>query len=150
MKRAIVAMVLLISVAGMAQRGERGGQDLTAEQIATLHTKKMTLALDLSADQQAQIQALNLENAKMKLAKKEERKVAKDDGQRKKPTAEERFAMQNQRLDAQIPQKAEMKKILSAEQYSKWEKMAHHKGRHGKRKGKKGEGRSGHKKEGRK
>ena len=53
----------------------------------------------------------------------------------KKPTSEERYAMINDRLDHQIAQKAEIKKILSEEQYKKWDqhqqrKNKHHNGKH--------------------
>jgi len=153
MKKAILAMVLLIGVFAMAQREGKSNRgemkDLTPEQMATLQTKKMTLALDLSEAQQKQIQALNFENAKTRKAKMEERKVKKEADEAKKPTAEERYAMQNARLDARIAQKAKLKEILSQEQYDKWEKMAYRRGKHRKGKGKKGEGRKGLKKEGR-
>ena len=154
MKKVIVAMALLVAVSGMAQKDDqahRGNRsDLNPEQMATLKTKKMTLALDLTEAQQAQIQALNLANAKAHQSKMEERKAMKEKGEESKPTPEEKFSKQTEHLDAKIAHKAEMKKILSQEQFEKWEKMAHHKGHHGKRKGKKGEGRDRHKKEGRK
>jgi hypothetical protein len=105
-------------------------KDLTPEQMATLQTKKMTLALDLTEAQQAQVKALHLENAKMRKTKMEERKAQKEEGEAKKPTSEERYAMTNARLDHQIAQKAELKSILSDEQYAQWEKMDHRKGKH--------------------
>jgi hypothetical protein len=46
--------------------------------------------------------------------------------------------MQNERLDRMIAHKAEMKKILSEEQYTRWERMAHQKGKHRKQKGERG------------
>lgn len=154
MKKVIIAMALLISVSSMAQRGgiehRENKSNLTPEQMATLKTKKMTLALDLSEAQQSQVQILNLENAKAHKEKMAARKGTKEKGEQNKLTSEEKFAKQNERLDAKIVQKAKIKKILSQEQYDKWEKMAHNKGRHGKRKGKKGEGRNKHKKEGKK
>ncbi|MRI02560.1 hypothetical protein GH721_18605 [Kriegella sp. EG-1] len=142
MKKAIIVMMLLVGVTTIAQerkeRPNRGNmKDLTAEQIATLQTKKMTLALDLSSKQQTQIQAINLEQATIRKAKMTERKEARENGERKKPTSEERYAMQNERLDAQIALKSEMKSILSDEQYNKWEKMRHHKKKRGEEKGKK-------------
>lgn len=147
MKKVIVILLCMVGLTAMAQKGEnghRGGmKDLTPEQMATLQTKKMTLALDLTQDQQTKIQALNLENAKTRKAKMEARKAAKEKDEAKKPTSEERYAMQNERLDKMIAQKAEMKNILSADQYEKWEKMAHRKGKHGKRKRKGGKHRAG-------
>jgi len=145
MKKIIVIMLLLVGATTMAQekkeRQHKGGMnDMTPEQVATLQTKKMALALDLSEVQQSQIQSLNLKNAKARKAKMEERKASKEEGERKKPTSEERFTMANTRLDAKLAQKEEMKKILSDEQMTKWEKMGHGKRKH---RGRKGKGKKG-------
>ncbi|MFC4097675.1 hypothetical protein [Euzebyella saccharophila] len=133
MKRAILILMCLVGFTAMAQKGERhqgkGKMDLTPEQIATLQTKKMTLALDLDEKQQKKIMSMNLERAEMRKAKMEERKAARDNDEAKRPTAEEKYVMQNERLDQMIAHKAEMKDILSEEQFQKWEKMRHHQGR---------------------
>ena len=42
-----------------------------------------------------------------------------------KPTNDEKFEIQNNRLDKMIAHKAAMKKILSKEQFEKWEKSMH-------------------------
>lgn len=135
MKKTVMMAVLLAGLTATAQKGERAHRDamkdLTPEQVATLQTKKMTLALDLTEVQQQQIKAIQLENAEMRKAKMEERKAQKEEREAKKPTSEERYAMANARLDHQIAQKAEMKKILSEEQYTQWQRMQHRKGRHG-------------------
>ncbi|MGJ8735101.1 Spy/CpxP family protein refolding chaperone [Zobellia laminariae] len=132
MKKIILALVCMVGLTAMAQRekghGRDGMKDLTAEQIATLHTKKMTLALDLTSAQEQKIKAINLEDAKERKAKHEERKAQKEEGERKKLTSDERYAMQNAKLDKMIARKAEMKKILSAEQYEKWQTMHHQRG----------------------
>jgi len=143
MKKVLIAMMLLAGFTAIAQRGERsekghrgGFKDMTAEQMATLQTKKMTLALDLSNDQQNKIQALNLDVAKKRKVKMEERKARKE---QEKPSSDEIFTMKKNRLDAAIAHKAELKKILNQEQFEKWK--AHHKqkGKHKKRKHSKGE-----------
>ncbi len=134
MKKVIVVLLCMASMSAIAQRGERQQRstmnDMTPEQAATLKTKKMTLALDLTDAQQKQIQTLNLENANTRKAAMEKRKALKENGESKKPTSDERYAMKNERLDAMIAHKAEMKDILSPEQYGKWEKMAQRKGKH--------------------
>lgn len=135
MKKIVVLAMLLTGATVIAQEGRknhhRGAmKDLTPEQIATLHTKKMTLALDLSETQQKQVQVLNLENAKLRKAKMEERKAKKESRESKKPTSEERYTLQLKRLDNQIAHKAEMKAILSPQQYEKWEKLHFHKRKH--------------------
>ena len=130
MKKAILALCLMGVTSLMAQeRGERNHRqalrDLSPEQVATLKTKKMTLALDLTEAQQEQVRSLHLENAKLRKSKMEEHKQRKENNN-DKPTIDERYAMQIERLDNQIAHKAEMKTILSAEQYEKWEKMQFH------------------------
>ncbi|MFX0558545.1 hypothetical protein ACOCEA_17215 [Maribacter sp. CXY002] len=130
----IMAALVLACGLAMAQRPEgkdhKRMQDMTPEQVATLHTKKMTLALDLTEAQQTKMKSLLASQAEKRKAKMEEFKAKKENGEQ--PTADEKFAMQNERLDAQIAHKAEMKKILNDEQYAKWEKMQHHRGKHGK------------------
>jgi hypothetical protein len=134
MKKVLIAMFTIASLTAMAQegpeRGPRDGKDqLTPEQMATLQTKKMTLALDLSSAQQKQIQEFNLKNAKLRKEQKEAMR-----GKRKDLSTEERYALHTKRLDHQIAQKEKMKKILNEDQFSKWEKeMSHrnHKGRKG-------------------
>ncbi|SDM64748.1 DUF4890 domain-containing protein [Kriegella aquimaris] len=134
MKNVALVVLLLVGMTAMAQKGKgnhRGAmKDLTPEQVATLQTKQMTLALDLSQAQQSKIQAVNLENAELRKTKMEERKAAKKEGDAKRPTSEERYAMKSEMLDHQIAQKAEMKKILSEDQFEKWTKMKHSKRNH--------------------
>lgn len=144
MKKVIIVMMLFVGVTALAQKGERSGRahmkDLSPDQIATLQTKKATLALDLTEAQQEQMNALFVENAKIRKAKMEDRKAQKESGETKKPTSEEKYARANARLDHQIAQKAKLAEILSAEQMEKWEKMQHRKGKHRKGKGNKGKG----------
>lgn len=131
MKKIFVTLLVLVGITAIAQRPEGKKQDskmedFTPEQIATLHTKKMTLALDLTTAQQSKVKTLALENAKERKEKMEERKAKRKDKEGIRPTKDERFAMQNAMLDHKIAQKAKMKQILSDEQYTKWEKMQAH------------------------
>jgi hypothetical protein len=48
---------------------------------------------------------------------------ANKDSAKKQLTADERFAKKSQMLDEQIVMKERMKKILSADQYKKWDDM---------------------------
>ncbi|MGB5497437.1 MAG: hypothetical protein WBM77_00750, partial [Maribacter sp.] len=86
MKKVIVLVALMAGFTAMAQKGERGHKgdykNMSVEQMATLQTKKMTLDLDLTEVQQSKIQALNLENAKKRKAKMEERKALKEADER--------------------------------------------------------------------
>jgi len=141
----LMTIVLVSSTAVFAQKDAQRGrmgefhQDLTAEQLAVLKTKTMTLALDLSEKQQEAIFELNLANAEFRKKKMEERKA---NSERSKPTPEERYTLENARLDRMIAQQQELKKILNDEQFDQWKKMQMY--QHGHRKGdKQREGRRG-------
>ena len=135
MKKVIIAMVLIAGFTGMAQKGPHRSnhaamKDLTPEQVATLQTKKLTLALDLSTSQQKAIQELHVENVKLRKEKRASARAGNTDGERGKPSSEELYAMQNERLDRMIFVKAQMKESLSPEQYEKWQKAHHHNKKH--------------------
>ncbi|PWL40459.1 hypothetical protein DKG77_06520 [Flagellimonas aquimarina] len=127
-----------MSATAQKHEGPRTGKsakaDMTAAQIATLHTKKLTLALDLSQGQQKQVMQISLEEAEMRKTKHEEIRAKKESGVWKKPTAEERFEIENARLDYQIAQHQKMKKVLSDEQYQTWKKLKLRKAMNGKKK----------------
>ncbi len=136
MKKVLVTTVLLIGLMGYSQRGghfdseQRGMKDMSPEQIATLKTKKMTLALDLSVDQQKEIQKLNLENAKERQALMLERNSVKQEEGRTRPGTDKRFEFQKEKLDRMIAQKGKIKQILSEEQLQKWEHIHHQRRNH--------------------
>ena len=140
MKNIIYALAILFTLNVAAQEGSDRKdrkekremkkdfmQDLTPEQQASLITKKLTLALDLSDNQQQQVLALNTNVAKTRKAKMEAHKAKKEKGN--KPTSDERYNMVNERLEVKIAYKKSMKKILSTEQYERWEKMQARKGK---------------------
>ncbi|WP_034041225.1 hypothetical protein [Wocania ichthyoenteri] len=131
MKKLVIIAVAFLALQATAQQKkerpnnqERGQKmmNLSAEEMATLQTKKMTLHLDLNESQQAKIQKLNLENATKRKAMMEARKAKKESGNTEKPSKEQRLAMVNTKLDHQIAMKAKMRDILNEEQYAKWEK----------------------------
>jgi len=120
MKALLVSIFLTLGMIGYAQHGphHRGMKDMSAEQRATLETKKLTLALELNEKQQQEIQEIHLEKAIARDAMREERKE-KDS----KPDADERYAMKSEKLDRQIEMKNKMKTILNKDQFAKWEKL---------------------------
>lgn len=147
MKKLIIIALAFIGLQATAQKKEGGPRNhdrgekmmnLTAEEMATLQTKKMTLALDLDKGQQDKVYKINLENATTRKAMMDERKAKKEAGTAEKPSKEERLKMMNAMLDHKIAEKAEMKKILDDDQYAKWEKQQSRKG-HNKRGGKDGD-----------
>lgn len=115
MKKLIVTIVLVISSLSFAQENSK----LSLEQQTELQVKKMTLDLDLDANQQKEIRTILLENAKKREAKKMalKEKMSKD----QKPTTDEQFEMKSKMLDDKIEHKAQLKKILKPEQFQKWE-----------------------------
>lgn len=145
MKKLIVIAVALLALQVTAQeqkrenhkKGERAQKmmNLSAEEIATLQTKKMTLHYDLNESQQTKIHAINLENATKRKAMMEARKARKESGNAQKPSKEERLKMANAKLDHKIAMKAKMKDILNDEQYAKWEKAQSKMAMKGKNKG---------------
>jgi len=139
----IIAVALLaLQVTAQEQQRERSNKqgrslkmmDLSAEDAATLQTKKMTLHLDLNKSQQAEIKKINLENATKRKAMMAERKARKESGEAQKPTQEQRLEMVNTKLDRKIAMKAKMKNILNEEQYAKWEKAQMQNTKNGKNK----------------
>ena len=141
MKKLIVVALLLTGMATFAQEksGDRRKaqvEKLTPEQRNQLHLKKMTLELGLDASQQKEMSTIIAEQNSKREAMTAERKAKKDP--KVKLTADERFKKQNAVLDAQIAMKARVKKILTPQQYEKWEtkmsqkrnKMKKHAGEH--------------------
>ncbi|TNJ42592.1 hypothetical protein KFZ70_01905 [Tamlana fucoidanivorans] len=132
MRKILVLVAAFISLQAVAQAPKKQGQrhkegrqtmmNMSAEDMATLQTKKMTLMLDLTASQQTEIQKINLENATKRKAIMAEHKAKKESGLLQKPTQEEKVARMHAMLDHRIAVKAKMKKILDKEQYEKWEK----------------------------
>ncbi len=132
MRKLILIALLAAGTASFAQEQPMAGkpkmEQLTPEQRNELRLKKMTLDLGLNASQQKDMAKLISEqSAKMEAAKAERKANAE---KREKPTADERFAKKSQMLDEQIALNEKVKKILTPEQFGKWEKMKedrHHK-----------------------
>ena len=110
MKKLFLAALLSFSFLAIAQEKNQKRDELTTEQRTELKVKKMTLELDLNTKQQQELKVLFLEEVKKMEEKKKEMKEKKEKGE--KPTADERFEM-----------KAKLKKILTPEQMSKFEKL---------------------------
>lgn len=94
-------------------------EKMTPEQRNQLQLKRMTANLDLTASQQKEMAVIIADENVKREAKRAEMKANKE--ARKQLTADERFKMENERLDAQIERKAKMKKVLNKEQFQKWE-----------------------------
>ncbi len=127
MKKIVVLAIALFTITGFAQKrdSERPHKDrkerkekISPEKRAEIQSKKLTLALDLSEQQQSKVETVLLEHFKEGKEKMEAQKKP-----RKELTQDERHQLLNEKLDAQIALKAEMKSILNETQYSKYTKM---------------------------
>ena len=127
MKKVLIALVLLVGMTSLAQekkvRSERTQmEEMTSEQRNELHLKKMTLDLDLTATQQKEMSKIIAEQGTKKEARITERNANKD-GTKIQLAADEKFAKKSRMLDEQIVMKERMKKVLSTDQFKKWEDM---------------------------
>lgn len=121
MKMWILAMAMAVSVGASAQDRKEHHEPLKPEQRAELQSKRMTLALDLNEKQQKDMQQLLLEKGKQRSEFRRQHMAERKAG--KELTADERFDRKNKILDDRIAMKAEMKKILTPEQFGKLEKI---------------------------
>lgn len=145
MKKLFIVALLVVGMTSFAQErkitSERAKMEqMTPEQRNQLHLKKMTLELELNASQQKEMSKIIAEQSTKRKSRMAERKANKDSA-KKQLTADERFAKKSQMLDDQIVMKDKMKKILSSDQFNKWDemkekrhsgmnqRMVHHKGR---------------------
>ncbi|GEC77517.1 hypothetical protein [Flavobacterium aquatile] len=122
MKNVFLAIALVLGLTTFAQEGKpaRGEREkLTTEQQVELQTKKMKLELDLNDKQTADIKKIVEKQVAKREAKRAEMQAKREKGE--KPSKDQMFQMKSEMLDAQIAHKAEMKKVLTAEQYTKWD-----------------------------
>ena len=95
-------------------------EKFTTEQQATLHSKQMTLDLDLNKNQEQQIYSLILN----KMVR--QKKLVKNK-QKRPSTQSEKYDMKLEFLEEQILMKKTMKSILSEKQYNQWIKISNKK-----------------------
>ena len=129
MKKWMLACLMMAGLSVAAQRmpgqghGRQHRQEFSAEQMATLQSKQMTLALDLSSAQEKQLQQLLASRIGERRATREAR--MKDSTALANPQG--RYEHMNAHLDSEIAFRRALKKILGEQQYEQWRQM------HGKR-----------------
>ncbi len=137
MKNWILTGLLLFGLSATAQRMHRNGhgreqmQELSADERATLQSKQMTLALDLSAAQEQQLQKLlvkrNADRRMMREAHLKDTTAMAD--------PHKRYERMSERLDHDIAFRRELRKVLGEASYAQWkalhtqEGMGRHRGR---------------------
>ena len=115
-----MAALLLAGVSALAQpprggeRGRHAMMDLSAAELATLQSKRMTLSLDLTDAQQLQVSELLTKQIE---ERREARKAAGDSVRTRN------YADMNARLDRQIAFKRSLQDILTDAQYEQWQKQ---------------------------
>ena len=120
----LTALLLVFSLTMTAQEKKkeiRKRVQMSSEQMATLQSKKMALALELDKNQQKELAELFKKQGDQRKEMFKSLKAAKE--KQEKPTADQRFKLMNDRLDKQIVHKESIRKILSEEQFGKWSKM---------------------------
>lgn len=110
MRKLVFALIVLMTFSTQAQKK----MDLTPQQAATLHTKEMTLRLELTKQQQKQVYALAEEGAEKRKAMRVNRTDKKEMSQ------EQRYEAKLARLDHQIEMQGKMKSILNDSQFDQW------------------------------
>lgn len=128
MKKAMIIFMALATFAISAQNKNNDRMahrqhlqdNLTPEQKADLHSKKMTLSLDLNEAQQAKIKQVFLNMLKDSPKRTEGRKEMTDT---------QKYEAKSAMLDRKIAMKKALKEILTEEQFAKWEKSKQHKPR---------------------
>jgi len=116
MKKLIVAALLVLGLTTYAQEkeGRRAGREkLTSEQKVELQVKKMTKDLNLNEKQTKDVRALVTKQVEKREAKRKEMENLKT-----KMREDIKAQMQAEKEAVSV----EMKKILTPEQYAKWEK----------------------------
>jgi hypothetical protein len=133
MKKLALIVLLVVGFSTYAQevkQDRKGGEreKLSPEQRNQLQLKKMTLELNLNETQKKEMGKLIAEQSSKREAAMAERKASKEKGV--KLTADERFKMQSQRLDEEVAMKEKIQKVLTADQFKKWEDMKKEKKEH--------------------
>jgi len=128
MKKLIIAALLMTGMASFAQEQQHEKkqrmEQLSPEQRNELRLKKLTLELNLNSAQQKEMSKLIAEQSAKREAVKAERKAKAQNSEKEKITADQRFALQSKMLDEKIAYKEKVKKILTPEQFEKWEKLS--------------------------
>ena len=106
-------MFLLLSITVFAQ--ERG--DKTDDEMAARGARNLAMQLDLDAKQEEEIKALFAERIEFRRSLNAERDKNKEEIEK------QRKDMRKERMEMNEEQKAELKEILTEEQFAKWERL---------------------------
>ena len=120
MRKLVLMAFIVVGITTFAQeKKEERKEKFTSEQRVDFQVKKITKELNLNDNQVNQVKALIAKEVEKREAKKAEMKSKR--AEQTKPSKEEKEARRNEMKANQEAMKAEMKKILTSEQYTKWE-----------------------------
>lgn len=131
MKKLFLILTILTTVVMTAQdvketsKSKSFIKDLSNEQIATLKTKQMTLAYNLSEKQVDAIYTIQLE-----LVNKRKSKTKISAKDRKQMSSDEKYQLLLSRLDAKIDTKKRFAVVLTEKQMEKFELQSKYKGKY--------------------
>ncbi len=134
MKKLALIVLFVVGLSTYAQgekRQDRKAEDrerLSPEQRDQLQLKRLTMELNLNESQQKDIAKILAEQTAKREKMKADYLAQKQKGT--KLTADERFAKENQKLDDRAALKARVQKVLTPEQFKKWEDMKKEKREH--------------------
>ena len=117
MKKVIVAALLVVGITAFAQEKDgkpAGREKLTTEQKVDFQVKRLTKDLDLNEKQAKDVRAL----VTKEVEKREARRAEMQEAKAKKG---EEMKAQMDREQAAVSE--DMKKVLTPEQFAKWEKI---------------------------
>ena len=125
-KRLIIVLVLGISLSGFAQvatpqPGDPKIDKMTPEQRQEKHLAKLTKELSLDAKQQEEVSKILAEKSNKAQNLKSQKDARKESGT--KMTMQEKQALKSSLKAEKAETENQMKAILSADQYTKWQTM---------------------------
>lgn len=121
MKKMITVLFLALGLSTFAQERGEGRKDLSNEEMATLSAKRLAMQLDLNEDQEMKLKTLYMSRIETaKDARKENAEKREEMREKREEMREKREEMRENDVEEM---KTELKKILTAEQYQKWEQL---------------------------
>ena len=124
MKKMITVLFLALGLSTFAQERGEGRKDLSSEEMATLSAKRLAMQLDLNEDQEMKLKTLymtRMEN--MKDGREENAEKRAEMMEKREEMKEKREEMRDKRENDSEEMKAELQKILTADQFQKWEQL---------------------------
>lgn len=121
MKKFIILCMVLTGLNLMAQERPQRATKMSSEEMATLGAKRITMQLDLNAEQEAKLQKIYQERFDEEKQMRVERREKMEENREK--MKEEMAERKEERSELTAEYNLKVKEILSAEQYEKYLEM---------------------------